>query len=141
MRVMLLHKVDADTEAGKMPPAALVADVGRMVADMQAAGVFRDGAGLRASSSGVRLTFAGGRRSAVEGPFVGRREDPAALCVLRVRSRDEAVEHATHLAALLGDGECDIRPVTGATLTARATTTAARRVLAIHQVLAGGAKP
>lgn len=35
----------------------------------------------------------------------------------------------------------DIRPVTGATLTARATTTAARRVLAIHQVLAGGAKP
>lgn len=36
----------------------------------------------------------------------------------------------------------DIRPVTGATLTARATTTAARRVLAIHQVIAaGGAKP
>lgn len=30
----------------------------------------------------------------------------------------------------------DIRPVTGATLTARATTEAVRRVLAIHQVLA-----
>jgi hypothetical protein len=38
----------------------------------------------------------------------------------------------------------DIRPVTGATLTARATTTAARRVLAIHQVISAGgagAKP
>jgi FMN-binding domain len=30
-----------------------------------------------------------------------------------------------------------IRPVTGATLTARATTTAVRRVLALHQVIAG----
>lgn len=112
MRVMLLHKVNADTEAGRMPSASLIADVGRMIADMQAAGVLRDGAGLRASALGVRLTFAGGRRSAVEGPFVGRREDPAALCVLRVRSRDEAVEHASRLAALLGDGECDVRPVT-----------------------------
>jgi len=34
-----------------------------------------------------------------------------------------------------------IRPVTGATLTARATTDAARRVLAIHQVLQKAATP
>ncbi|HEX6901472.1 MAG TPA: FMN-binding protein [Thermoanaerobaculia bacterium] len=35
----------------------------------------------------------------------------------------------------------DIRPVTGATLTARATTDAVRRVLALHQVVAGKGKP
>lgn len=35
----------------------------------------------------------------------------------------------------------DIRPVTGATLTARATTDAVRRVLALHQILAGAGKP
>lgn len=34
-----------------------------------------------------------------------------------------------------------IRNVTGASLTARATTEAVRRVLALHQVLAAGAKP
>ena len=34
-----------------------------------------------------------------------------------------------------------IRAVTGATLTARATTDAARRVLALHKVLQGAAKP
>ena len=112
MRVMLLHKVTAETEAGLIPPASLIADVGRMIGEMKAAGVLRDGAGLRASSLGVRLTFAGGRRTVVEGPFAGHREDPAAFCVLRVRSRDEAVEHATRFAAVLGDGECDIRPVT-----------------------------
>jgi hypothetical protein len=35
----------------------------------------------------------------------------------------------------------DIRPVTGATLTARATTDAVRRVLALHQILIGAGKP
>ncbi len=35
----------------------------------------------------------------------------------------------------------EIRPVTGATLTARATTDAVRRVLALHQLLIGAGKP
>jgi hypothetical protein len=35
----------------------------------------------------------------------------------------------------------DIHPVTGATLTARATTDAVRRVLALHQVIGQGARP
>lgn len=112
MRVMLLHKSTPDTEAGKVPPMDLIQRVGAMIGDMKTAGVFRDGAGLRASALGVRLTFAGGQRREAPGPFVGRHEDPAALCILRVRSRDEAVEHATRFAEVLGDGECDIRPVT-----------------------------
>jgi hypothetical protein len=112
MRVMLLHKTTTDTESGCRPGTALIAAVQAMIGDMNAAGVFRDGAGLRPSSLGVRLTFAGGRRTAVEGPFVGRNEDPAAFCILRTHTREEAVEHATKFAAVLGDGECDIRPVT-----------------------------
>lgn len=112
MRVMLLHKTTTDTESGCRPGTALIAAVQAMIGEMNAAGVFRDGAGLRPSSLGVRLTFAGGKRTAQEGPFVGRNEDPAAFVVLRTRTRDEAVGHATSFAAVLGDGECDIRPVT-----------------------------
>jgi hypothetical protein len=112
MRVMILHKSTPDTEAGIPPSACLVGDVGKMIGDMKQAGIFRDGAGLRASSLGVRLTFAGGKRTIVEGPLVGRNEDPAALCVLKVHSREEAVDYASQFAAILGDGEVDIRPVT-----------------------------
>lgn len=112
MRVMLLHKSTPDTEAGKHPGMDLIQRVGGMIGAMKDADVFRDGAGLRASALGVRVTFAGGKRSAQPGPFVGRNEDPAALCILKVGSRDEAVEHAAAFAAVLGDGECDIRPVT-----------------------------
>lgn len=111
MRVMLLHKVTADSEAGILPTIDQTERFRGFIGEMVEAGVFRGGTGLRASSLGVRLTFAGGKRTVQEGPFVGRNEDPAALCVLAVRSREEAVEHATRFAAALGDGECDVRPV------------------------------
>jgi hypothetical protein len=112
MRVMILHKSTADTEAGLRPSLDLIKRVGAMIGEMQKADIFRDGAGLRASSFGVRLNFAGGRRTVQEGPFTGQHEDTAAFVVLRTHTRDEAVEHATSFAAVLGDGECDIRPVT-----------------------------
>jgi hypothetical protein len=83
-----------------------------MVQDAQAAGIMLDGAGLRPSSLGVRLNFASGERRITEGPFTPRAEFPAAFAVLRVRSRDEAVGIGTRFAALLGDGEMDVRPVT-----------------------------
>ena len=52
MRVMLLHKSTPETEAGIPPSACLIGDVGKMIGDMKEAGVFLDGAGLRASSLG-----------------------------------------------------------------------------------------
>ena len=112
MRVMLMHKSTPDTEAGIVPPASLIQAVGAMIGDMQKAHLFRDGAGLRASSLGVRLTFTGGKRSETLGPFTGRNEMVAALGIVKTHTREEAVEIATQLAAILGDGECDIRPVT-----------------------------
>ncbi len=111
MRVMLLHKATADSEAGVLPTREQTERFQAFIGEMHEAGVFRDGIGLRESSLGVRLTFAGGTRTIRGGPFAGGNEDPAALCVLAVRSRDEAVEHATAFAAVLGDGECDIRPL------------------------------
>ncbi len=112
MRVMLMHKYSVEVPPDAPPPADVIQKVGKMVQDAQAAGIMLDGAGLRPSSLGVRLNFTGGERRITPGPFTARAEFPAAFAVLRVRSRDEAVEIGTRFAALLGDGEMDIRPVT-----------------------------
>ncbi len=112
MRFMLMHKTNASNEAGVRPPPELIAGVGRMIGEMRQAGIFRDGAGLRASSLGVRLEPRDGARTVTPGPFVGKHELPAALCILRVGSREEAVEWASRFAAIVGDAELDIRPVT-----------------------------
>jgi hypothetical protein len=109
---MLMHKTNASNEAGIRPSQELIAGVGKIIGEMTRAGVFRDGAGLRASSLGVRLERKAGRTRTTPGPFAGRNELPAALAVLRVRSREEAVEWASRFAAVMGDAELDIRPVT-----------------------------
>jgi hypothetical protein len=86
MRFMLMHKTNASNEAGLRPPDELIAGVGRTIREMQETGIFRDGAGLRASSLGARLELRGGARTVMPGPLTGKNELPAALCVLRVGS-------------------------------------------------------
>jgi hypothetical protein len=112
MRVMLLHRIAKDIPADHVPSPKLIQDVGKMVSDARDAGLLRDGTGLRSTAHGVRITFSGGTRSIVKGPYAGRHEDPAAICILRTTGIEEAVEHATAFAAVLGDGECEIRAVT-----------------------------
>jgi hypothetical protein len=47
-----------------------------------------------------------------QGLFRGENELPAGFSILRVQSLDEAIEWASRQAAVLGDVEIDIRPVT-----------------------------
>jgi hypothetical protein len=112
MRYMLIHKTNASNEAGIRPSQELIAEVRAMIGEMSRAGAFRDGAGLRASSLGMRIERKAGKTSVTPGPFVGRNELPAALYVLRVRSREEAVDWASRYATAMGEAELDVRPLT-----------------------------
>jgi hypothetical protein len=114
MRFMIMHKTIPAWEAGEKPSPELIARVGALVGGLAQTGVLLAGEGLRASSLGVRLRFSGGERTITPGPFKGENELPAGFSILRVASLDEAVEWATRQAAVLGDVEIDIRPVTEA---------------------------
>lgn len=112
MRFMIMHKTEPRWEAGAIPDAELIERVGRMIGEMASAKVLRAGEGLRASSQGLRLRFAGGKRTATPGPFGGSNELPASFAILRLGSIEEAAEWAARLARAVGDTEIDIRPVT-----------------------------
>ena len=93
MRFMIIVKATADSEAGIMPPASLLAEMGAFHAELARAGVLLDGAGLKASSHGWRVRIgAGGDRQVVDGPFAQTPELMAGYTLIQVRSRDEAVE-------------------------------------------------
>ena len=93
MRFMIIVKATADSEAGVMPPASLLADMGAFHAELARAGVLLDGAGLKASSQGWRVRIgAGGDRQVVDGPFAQTPELMAGYTLIQVRSRNEAVE-------------------------------------------------
>ena len=112
MRFIMLHKTNANWEAGAIPCQNLIAQVRELIGEMAKGKVFLGAEGLRATSQGVRLKFSDGTRSVTQGPFEGDNELTAGFSILRARSLDEAIEWASRQAQALGDGQIDIRPVT-----------------------------
>jgi len=108
MRFILMHKNDPHTEAGEKPPMELVQQMGAFVGEFAQAGKFLDGAGLGASKTRTRLTFRDGRATVKHGPYRGENELPAAMLVLKVRTRDEAIGWAERYGKILGDGEIEL---------------------------------
>ena len=93
MRFMIIVKATAESEAGVMPTAPLLAEMGAFHAELARAGVLLDGAGLKASSQGWRMHMTeDGQRRVVDGPFTETRELIAGYTLIQVRSREEAVE-------------------------------------------------
>ena len=93
MRFMIIVKATAESEAGVMPPASLLAEMGTFHEEMAHAGVLLDGAGLKASTHGWRVGIAAdGQRRVLDGPFAEVKELIAGYTLIQVRSRDEAIE-------------------------------------------------
>lgn len=92
MRFMVLVKANEDSEAGKMPSAQLLADMGRFNEELIRAGVMLAGEGLHPSSKGARVRFSGAKRTVIDGPFSETKELIAGFWLIQVKSKDEAIE-------------------------------------------------
>ena len=93
MRFMILVKATKDSEAGKMPPESLLAEMGAYHEELAKAGVLVDASGLRPSSNGWRIKYGkNGKRSFVDGPFAETKELVAGYTIINVKSREEAIE-------------------------------------------------
>lgn len=112
MRVMVMVKATASSEAGEMPGEQLLADMGRYNEELVRAGVMLAGEGLHPSAKGVRMRFSGPGRSVVDGPFTETRELVAGFWLWQVRSMEEAIEWARRCPnPMPEDSELEIRPV------------------------------
>ena len=112
MRFMVLLKANKDTEAGVMPSAALLAEMGKFNEQLMKAGVLIDGAGLQASAKGARVKFSGNQRTVVDGPFPETKELLAGYWMFQVKSKEEAIEWVKRCPNPHdGDAEIEIRQV------------------------------
>lgn len=112
MRVMVMVKATASSEAGVMPSEQLLADMGRYNDELVKAGVMLAGEGLHPSRKGVRVAFSGSSRSVIDGPFAETKELVAGFWLWQVRSMDEAIEWVRRCPnPMLEDSEIEIRPV------------------------------
>lgn len=112
MRVMVLVKATAESEAGKLPAPELLEAMGRFNSELVSAGILRDAAGLKPTSAGKRVAFHGAERTVMDGPFSATSELVAGYWLWHVQSMDEAVEWVRRCPnPMPGPSEIEIRPL------------------------------
>jgi hypothetical protein len=112
MRVMVLVKGDADTEADAMPDEKMLTEMGKYNEELVKAGVMLAGEGLHPSSKGKRVLFSGSERKVIDGPFTEAKELVAGYWLWQVKSMDEAIEWAKRCPnPTEGESELELRPV------------------------------
>jgi hypothetical protein len=113
MRFMILVKANKDSEAGVLPSAELLTEMGKFNEELVKAGVMLAGEGLHPSSKGVRVRFSGTERKVIDGPFAETKELVAGLWLWRVESLDEAIRWAKRIPFNPADepSEIEIRQV------------------------------
>jgi hypothetical protein len=111
MRVLVLVKASEDSETGRIPTTAELEEMGRFNDQLEKAGVMLAAEGLKDSSNGKRVRFAGkGQDSTViDGPFTETKELVAGFWIWQVASMDEAVEWLRR--APFESTDVEIRPI------------------------------
>jgi hypothetical protein len=109
MRVMVLVKASAESEAGVMPREGELAAMGRFNEELVKAGIMLAGEGLHPTRKAARVRFSGGQKSVIDGPFAETKELVAGFWLWQVKSMDEAVEWLKR--APFDEAEVEIRPV------------------------------
>jgi hypothetical protein len=109
MRFMVLVKANKDSEAGVLPDEKILTEMGKFNDELVKAGVMLAGEGLHPTSKGVRVKFAGAKRTVRDGPFTEAKELVAGFWLWQVKSKDEALEWVKRIP--FQDGEVELRQV------------------------------
>src|SRR5262245_54559154 len=99
MRVMMIVRANEKSEAGVLPTEAQLAAMGKYNEQLHKAGVLLDLSGLKPTSAGARVRFAGGKGTVIDGPFTETKELVAGYWVIQVKSKEEAIEWAKRIPA------------------------------------------
>lgn len=96
MRFMMLviPKGYEKAAPGTMPDPQQVEEMMKFNEALQQAGVLLALDGLHPPSMGARVTFAGGKATVIDGPFIEAREVLGGYWMIRVDSKEEAIEWA-----------------------------------------------
>lgn len=112
MRVMVMVKATADTEAGVMPTTEQFEAMSDFNRQLVEAGVLLAGEGLQPSSAGKRVQIDGPNRFITDGPFMETKEMIAGFSLWRVKDLDEAMEWVRKCPnPMTGRCEIEVRPL------------------------------
>ena len=111
MKVMVIVKATADSEAGILPGTEMFEAMGKYNEELVNSGILLYADGLQPSAKGVRVHFSGDARTVTHGPFAHPEELIAGFWVWEVTSMEEAIAWVKRAPnPMLKDSDIDIRP-------------------------------
>ena len=108
MKVMVMVKATADSEAGVMPSEQLLTEMGNFNEQLVNAGIMLAGEGLHPSSKGARVRFSGKDRTVIDGPFAETKELVAGFWMWKCKSLAEAINWVKRCPHPHPGSECEI---------------------------------
>ena len=112
MRFIVFVKASKETDAGVLPSAEMLTEMGKFNQQLIDAGVMLDGEGLASSAKGARVDFSGKVRRVTDGPFTEAKELVAGYWVWQCKNLAEAIEWAKRCPNPTGqDGQLEIRQI------------------------------
>ncbi len=111
MRILGMLRADKHSEAGAPPSKELIERMGTFVEEVTKAGVMLASDGLHPSAKGKRVKLAGGKFTVIDGPFTESKELVASYALFQVKTMDEAIHWTRRFLEVLGQGECELRPI------------------------------
>lgn len=109
MRFMVIVRATPQSESGALPTKEQLAEMHAFNQTLVRDGVMLAADGLRDSSYGARIKFAGGKPAVTDGPFAETKELVAGFWIVSAKSKQEVVER--YMSCPFEDGEIEIRQV------------------------------
>ena len=108
MRFLSIFKA---AERSAPPSQEEMARMGKLVVDGFKAGWLLATEGCLPSKLGARVRSSSGKLSVTDGPFTESKELVAGFALLKVNSKEEAIELTRKFLQVAGDGECELRQI------------------------------
>ena len=108
MRFLAIYKA---VETNTPPTTDDMARMGKLLEEMTAAGVLLATEGCLPSATGARVRLSKGKITVTDGPFTESKELIAGFALLKVNSKDEAIEWTKRFITVAGDGETEVRQI------------------------------
>jgi hypothetical protein len=107
MRYMCLLHGNQQSENYSPTPDAME-EMGKYIGQAVSEGWLVTTDGLMPSRNAVNLKVEGGKRTITDGPFAEAKELIASYAIIKVASKDEAIQRCTEFLNLIGGGETDL---------------------------------
>jgi hypothetical protein len=105
MRYLCVYKSDRE----EVPPTENeIAKMGQLISEMMQKGVLLTTEGCKSSKHGARLTIDNGKITVKDGPFTEAKEFIGGLAMIKVNSKDEAIEWTKRFLSVVGSGVSEI---------------------------------